>query len=110
MSTETLIGELDGSGQHLDDDVVDALADGQRRAVLRTMLDEESADLREVARSVARRKHDDPPSDGALERLKVALHHRHLPKLADAGLVEYDHRNRAVALAIDAASLRAVLG
>lgn len=29
-------------------------------------------------------------SDLALEVSRVALHHRHLPKLDDAGLVEYD--------------------
>ncbi|WP_425607419.1 DUF7344 domain-containing protein [Halomontanus rarus] len=27
------------------------------------------------------------------KRVKLTLHHRHLPKLDDAGLIEYDHRN-----------------
>lgn len=29
-------------------------------------------------------------------RIRIALHHRHLPKLADAGLVEYDPRSQTV--------------
>ncbi|WP_428222012.1 DUF7344 domain-containing protein [Halorientalis brevis] len=31
--------------------------------------------------------------DDDQERLAIDLHHRHLPKLADAGIVEYDARS-----------------
>lgn len=109
MSTETLISELDENSRQFDDGVVDALADARRRAVLRTLFDEESASLREVARGVARREHDGLPAEGAVDRLKIALHHRHLPKLADVGLVEYERGSRTVALTAEAASIRSVL-
>lgn len=73
------------------------------------MFDEESADLHEVAGEVARREGDGVTPESAIDQLKIALHHRHLPKLADAGLVEYDSVNRVVALTSQAAVFRAAV-
>jgi hypothetical protein len=40
---------------------------------------------------VARRETDaDVPDAAAVERVAVSLHHVHLPKLSDAGVVQYD--------------------
>jgi hypothetical protein len=47
--------------------------------------------LDDVARAVARRETDaDVPDAAAVERVAVSLHHVHLPKLSDAGVVQYD--------------------
>jgi predicted transcriptional regulator len=70
-------------------DVFEALCHPYRRSILR-ILDREAP--RSVA-AVAERIDDvrDPPS---ADRIEVALVHRHLPRLANAGLVVYDDRAR----------------
>jgi hypothetical protein len=51
-----------------------------------------------------------------LERVRITLHHNRLPKLADAGLIEYDYdenvarRNRAAADRMDFESIGELLG
>lgn len=56
--------------------------------------------LTEVAIESTRRADD--ATDGFerenLDRVCLTLHHRHLPKLADAGCVEYDAAEKTVAL------------
>jgi hypothetical protein len=48
-------------------------------------------DLGAVARAVATRETDaDVPDDATVERVAISLHHVHLPKLHDAGVVRYD--------------------
>lgn len=49
------------------------------------------------------------------ERIATALHHAHLPRLADIGLIEYDQTTKTVAFGeradeIDVEQLRAVTG
>lgn len=68
------------------DAVFECLADRRRREVVAQLRDREAASLGELAEN----------ADGRDERLALELHHRHLPKLADAGLVEYDPDDRAV--------------
>lgn len=73
------------------DDVVDCLADERRRAALLVL--EERADAMErtdLARAVAARERGGDPSSGAVEEVSATLYHVHLPKLADAGLVDTD--------------------
>lgn len=37
------------------------------------------------------------PEEGAYDRISLRFHHSHLPKLADAGLIEYDREEQIVA-------------
>lgn len=73
--------------QHAIDAVFDALADGHRRKLLAHLRDASEASVEELASVI------DGQADGVRRGdhdLAVRLHHVHLPKLADADLVEYD--------------------
>ncbi|SFR66829.1 hypothetical protein SAMN04487947_3355 [Halogeometricum rufum] len=57
-----------------------------------------SVSLDAVARVVADRETDaDVPDDETVERVAISLHHVHLPKLHDAGVVEYDTETNQIA-------------
>lgn len=74
------------------DRVFELLSDGRRRHVLYYLAREQTGgatvtELREVISSRLEGDRDD---------LAVELHHTHLPKLAAAGVVEYDGRSETV--------------
>lgn len=74
-----------------DPEVVDCLAAERRRATLAALRNRGGrASRRALARAVAARDAGEEPSGDDVEAALVALHHGHLPKLAAAGLVEYD--------------------
>lgn len=83
--------------------VVDALSDQQRRAIVSYLATADgSVSLRELADHLATSDDDTggptrsaPPS----KKLLVKLHHVQLPKLDEAGLVEYAPEKRRVAYA-----------
>jgi hypothetical protein len=85
------------------EDLSEAVADPTRRQVLRHLDDcEFMMPLADIAREVAARDGegsstgtDDP------RRSKVRLHHHHVTKLADIGLIDYDARSRMLALTPD---------
>ena len=52
------------------------------------------AQLEELAEFVAARRDD--PGDSDPDRVAIRLHHSSLPKLADAGIVDYDARSHTV--------------
>lgn len=95
----------------LSDDQIDAVTDSQRRVVLYYLQERQEASLSRLSsiltgwiavqeRGVA--------TATDYERSRVRLHHRHLPKLADAGLVEYhedDHRAALLDLSPDVQTL-----
>jgi hypothetical protein len=68
------------------------LADDRRRTVLGVLATRTGPiDLMELATVVAVHESDaDEIPDGALERVAVALHHQHLPKLDEVDVVDYD--------------------
>ncbi len=77
------------------DDLFEVLADSHRRRVLAYLADtdDDVAAFSELIEHVA----DDSAGESTdNERLAVSLHHTHLPKLADAGVVEYDPRSEVV--------------
>jgi hypothetical protein len=47
-------------------------------------------ELEDLATEIATRTVDVPSNDGAVERIAISLHHTHLPKMANAGLLKYD--------------------
>lgn len=83
---------MDSSPTTTDDQgtLSDLLADSRRRQVVSRLaergrnrpifLDELSAELAELEEGV----------DESVDTLAIALHHNHLPKLDEAGLIEYD--------------------
>lgn len=76
------------------DDIHELLADRQRRHALAYLHDkpEDVATREELASHVSSR-HPESPSE---EYVVAELHHVSLPKLEDAGLLEYDPRSGAV--------------
>ena len=70
-------------------------ADSRRRKVLRHLM-ENSDEPITIDELVAAIEDDATPQTGATkdieERLLIELRHKHLPKLADAGLIDYDER------------------
>lgn len=80
-------GILDAEGEGLDATIA-ALSDEHRRAVLAVLERRNGPQiLDELAREIVDRK---PGETGSVDDVRVQLHHTHLPKLADAGLVEYE--------------------
>lgn len=81
-------GEKVGSRR---EDLAAALAHERRRQVVRVLLGTETpVSLSDLAAELAR--HERTPALGGgpdIDRIKRVLHHRHLPRLADADLVVY---------------------
>lgn len=75
------------------DAVFDALQNPRRRFVLAYLRQQDRpVTLTELAQKTAAWEADAPVSeveDERVNRVKLSLHHTHLPKLADLGLVEY---------------------
>ncbi|MBV0903434.1 winged helix-turn-helix domain-containing protein [Haloarcula salina] len=64
--------------------VFETLANEERREILHYLTSEQET---LSVRDLAERLSVDPDDDGAVHRARVQLHHVHLPKLNDAGLV-----------------------
>ena len=77
-----------------EDRIVRLLADGQNRAVLAALTDADGplpvADLAERLVCRGETVVDSDDYDRELDRMEITLHHNRLPKLAEAGLIEYD--------------------
>lgn len=74
-----------------------ALANHRRRALLdcfrRT---EETVDRADLVEYVAACESTSEPPDDHREQVAIEIHHTHLPKLTDLGLVEFDERSSTV--------------
>lgn len=85
------------------DEVFRVLQSGQRRRVVRHLLEyvEEPVHVDALATAIARAEHDDPAAgldSAARERVAISLDHSHLPKLEAAGVVDHDRsRDRVTA-------------
>lgn len=82
--------------------VVDAVKDPLRQEILLHVSDANAAVSRDaLAEHLAdwdSAAGERSASDEERERMRILLHHKHLPQLADAGLVEYDQRDETVGL------------
>lgn len=68
--------------------------------------------LADLADQVAAREHDRPLADvsaEAVKRVYVDLYHTEVPKLQDAGIVEYEQERDAIALSENAPDATALL-
>lgn len=88
------------------DDVLSLVADRRRRYALYHLCDRAAASdrevavsLRDLARRVAAVERDTDPDrvlEDEFERVYLGLQHNHVPRLEDAGVVEYDEDDRQV--------------
>ena len=94
-------------------ELFDALADYRRRRVLRLAVDHRTPlALSDVADEIAAAEHDGrftDISEGEITRIYTSLYHSHVPKLVEAGLLEYDQDVDAVALGDRAETARPYL-
>lgn len=69
-------------------------ADEHRREIIAVLREQEApVDRRDLAKEMAASEEDVSPvtvSEQAVDRVELALHHNHLPKLEDAGYLRYD--------------------
>jgi len=74
------------------------LRDERRRLLLDVLADRSTpVTLSEVAADVAARADDcDADDDEAVRRLEVALHHTHIPKMEELGVLSYHPQSRHV--------------
>lgn len=81
------------------DTVFELLSDARRRHLLYYLfaLDGSVVELEAVANAVYRYETAETGADDRTrETVRVDLHHSHLPRLADAGIVDYDHRQGTI--------------
>lgn len=75
------------------DETLGALADARRRTIVRYLIESEDG----VATRERLVKHLQAKGfEADRDQLLQELHHRHLPKLDDAGLIEHDSRSEKV--------------
>lgn len=73
------------------------LASARRRATLEVVANRPTpVELDDLARAVATREDDAATTEEAVRRVAVALHHNHLPRMADMGVVDYDPERQRV--------------
>lgn len=90
--------------------VLEALSDADRRFLVAVLVEEGGGvPLDDLARRLAAREQGEPVdelSDSAVQSSLAAVYHSHVPKLADAGVVNRDPEAETVALAANPAAVR----
>jgi hypothetical protein len=74
------------------------LSDERRRLVLDVLADRTTpVTLDRLAEAVVAHEDGlDPDDDGTVERMRIDLHHRHLPKMAALDVIDYDPQSNRV--------------
>lgn len=90
-------GELPDVSLSLDA-ILSLLANQQRRDLLHYLTDSsaQTAPLDECVGHLMEREEERSGQRSGHDQVEKALHHVHIPKLADAGLLEYDVRSQVV--------------
>lgn len=82
------------------DALLDVCADRHRRIVLAVLAGEQRRlTVNDLAKAIVKHNHHVPvteTSGGQLSKLGASLHHVHLPKIEESGLVTYDPERRLV--------------
>lgn len=82
------------------DTVLDLCRDKHRRITLAVLADQQqSLSLTDLTKAIVKHNHDTPlteVSDETVTRIRITLYHIHIPKLVEAGLVEYDSQRQLV--------------
>ncbi|WP_227355101.1 DUF7344 domain-containing protein [Haladaptatus salinisoli] len=91
----------------------DIVANRRRRCLLRCIEAHDSPiALADLADEVAVREHESHLSDVPAEEVKrtyLSLYHKHVPKLAEANIVEYDQKRDSVSMSANDGRVRALL-
>ena len=98
------MGDRSNQGDH-----GDVLTNRRRRLVLSQLQSHESMTLRDLAEQIAvtdQQVELESICQEAIKEVEIALHHVHVPKLADAGYVEYDRRRGLASLTDSGRELR----
>lgn len=82
----------------LSDDERYRLLSAERRRTAVDVLEERTLPigLDDLAAAIAEREADDTADADAVERVAISLHHVHLPKLVDAGVIRYDPESNRI--------------
>lgn len=78
------------------DGILSLLSESRRRQALYCLLSNRTLNIDSIAVQIAAWENNESiasVSEQAEESIKIALHHNHLPKLVEAGIVEYDGRS-----------------
>lgn len=98
----TDVSEFDVGGERRDD-LFDALSNQRRRVLLHSLQVENTpVSVEELTTKLVAWETQRPASDRSgddREAIEISLVHNHLPKMADAELIEYDATRRSVLLA-----------
>ena len=82
------------------DTVLDICEHKYRRVVLAVLEDQhQSVPINDLTNAIVEHNHHMPLAEASSEtvtEIQTALHHIHLPKLAEAGLIEYDSERQVV--------------
>ncbi len=88
---------MDTGVENLDHDTIyELLSESRRRYILYYLLDSEHANIDGVALQIAAEEQDkaiELVSEDEKETITISLIHNHLPRLADHGIITYDHRS-----------------
>jgi DNA-binding transcriptional ArsR family regulator len=88
----------------------DLLKDARRRCVLYALESHGRTTVRELSRRIAAWRSSDDPLPADPTTVEISLVHTHLPKLADAGVIQFDRERGSVELAESADDLNPLLG
>lgn len=80
------------------DQVIRALSEHCRRSTLQVLQQHQDATISEIAKEIAAKRDDGQNSNGQSDAVHIDLHHRHVPILAEAGLVYYTEEREIVAI------------
>lgn len=81
------------------DEVLDLCRDEHRRILLAVLSEREQVSIEQLTADIVQHNHHATVaeiSDDMESRIRTSLHHKHLPRLADAGLLEYDRDAKRV--------------
>lgn len=81
----------------IDDEAYAVLADSDRRIALSYLARSDGPTPVDAVVEAVVREAADRDDEAARERAAVAFHHNHLPRMADAGVVDYDVERQTVA-------------
>lgn len=94
-------GIIDGDAEDLtNSEWHELLASERRRELLDVLADRTTPVELEKVAVLTVVEGDDPdagaPDDGSVQRVATTLHHTHLPKMAEAGVLDYDPQSRRI--------------
>lgn len=89
-------GSLGATPSERIDSACSLLADSRRRVVLYALRGHETVAVDELVEAILRDE-GTTATEQERERVLASLYHKHLPKLADAGVIDYDFEDGTVA-------------